>query len=317
MRRRNDHLYQAAEGDRLHRTAVLQGMKYIDLHTDALTGEGVLSVTPETLRRGDCALECFACFTPHGTLCDTLRLCDRFDEMCSSCGYKRVERADGLSADGIHAMLTVEGGEAVEGELENLTLLYKRGVRLLTLVWNFDNNLGGTHGGGQGLTPFGRAVVEKMGELKMLVDVSHGSDALFYDVAKWSRERGLPFVASHSNARAVCAHSRNLTDEEIGTLADCGGVMGLNFYDEFLSSDKSAEGQKIALIAQISHILKVGGEDVLALGSDFDGIPQNAYLKTAADMPRFFEDLCAVFPPRLVEKLAYANAARVIREIIN
>ncbi len=337
-------------------------MKYIDLHTDALTKEGVLSVTEESLKKGGCFLECFACFTPHGGLNETLKLCNKFEKMCSSSGYRWVKRAEDLRGEGIHAMLTVEGGEAIEGDLKNLHLLHEKGVRMMTLVWNFDNAIGGTHGGRAvgrtstahpvlrahpersegshrltdfvlgdssvallpqnerrplGLTPFGREVVESMGELHMLVDVSHGSDALFSDVAAWSKKSGIPFVASHSNARTVCAHSRNLSDGEIKILADCGGVMGLNFYDEFLSSDKSAAGQKSALIAHISHILKVGGEDVLALGSDFDGIPQNAYLKTAADMPRFLEDMCEIFPPRVVEKLAFSNAERVIREIIN
>ncbi len=373
-------------------------MKYIDLHTDALTKEGVLSVTEESLKKGGCFLECFACFTPRGGLCETLKLCNKFEKMCVSSGYRWVKRAEDLEGEGIHAMLTVEGGEAVEGNIKNLHLLHEKGVRMMTLVWNFDNDIGGTHGGravgrtstahpvprahpersegshrltdfvlgdssvaslpqnervstdfvqgpsvaslpqnervstdfvlgdssvaslpqnerrSLGLTPFGREVVERMGELRMLVDVSHGSDALFFDVAAWSRKSGIPFVASHSNARAVCAHTRNLSDREIKILADCGGVMGLNFYDEFLSSDKSAAGQKSALIAQISHILKVGGEDVLAIGSDFDGIPQNAYLKTAADMPRFLEDMCEIFPSRVVEKLAHANAERVIRE---
>ncbi len=308
-------------------------MKYIDLHTDALTKEGVLSVTEESLRAGGCHLECFACFTPCGGLGETLKLCDKFAKMCRRDGYRWVKRAADLEGDGIHAMLTVEGGEAIGNELKNLHLLHEKGVRMMTLTWNFDNTIGTAHKayplrgevppqavvGGQfnGLTPFGREVVERMGELHMIVDVSHGSDALFFDVAAWSKEHNIPFVASHSNARACRFHTRNLTDGEIETLADCGGVMGLNFYDEFLSSDKSAEGQKIALIAQIAHILKVGGEDVLALGSDFDGIPQNAYLKTAADLPRFFDTLCNIFPPRVVEKLAFSNAERVIRGIIN
>ncbi len=386
-------------------------MKYIDLHTDALTKEGVLSVTKETLTAGGCFLECFACFTPHGGLSETLKLCNKFEKMCISSGYRWVKKAEDLEGEGIHAMLTVEGGEAIEGDLKNLDILYEKGVRMMTLVWNFDNELGGTHGeraatdapsahpersegshrpadfvlgdpsvatlpqderksnpfapsahpersegshrstdfvlgdpsvvtlpqderastdfvlgdpsvatlpqnerGTRGLTPFGRETVEKMGELHMLVDVSHGSDELFSDVAAWSKARGIPFVASHSDARAVLAHTRNLSDGQIKLLADCGGVMGLNFYDGFLSSDKSAAGQKTALIAHISHILKVGGEDVLAIGSDFDGIPQNAYMKTAADMPRFIGDMCEVFPPRIVEKIAYANAERVIRE---
>ncbi len=388
-------------------------MKYIDLHTDALTKEGVLSVTKETLGTGGCFLECFACFTPRGDLEKTLKLCDKFEKMCARDNFQWVKSAGDLSENRVNAMLTVEGGEAVGNDLKNLHILYEKGVRMMTLVWNYDNAIGtthkasplkgeapaervagGTHGGRAvtyaptahserseeshrltdfvrgdssvalfpqnertstdfvrgdssvalfpqnertstdfvrgdssvallpqnerrplGLTPFGRDVVEKMGELGMIVDVSHGSDALFFDVADWSKRSGIPFVASHSNARACHFHTRNLDDGQIRTLADCGGVMGLNFYDEFLSDDKTAAGQKRALIAHITHILKVGGEDALAFGSDFDGIPQNAYMKTAADMPRLIEAMCDVIPPRVVEKIAFRNAERVIRAV--
>ena len=295
-------------------------MKYIDLHTDALTKEGVRSVTKETLARGGCALECFACFTPRGDLGKTLKLCDKFQKMCLDEGFRQVKRGGNLAGEGMLAMLTVEGGEAVGGDLGNLRFLHEKGVRMLTLVWNFDNDLGTSHTTSErerGLTPFGRAAVELMGELGMIADISHGSDALFFDVAAWSKRTGIPFVASHSNARACREHTRNLSDGEIRTLADCGGVMGLNFYDKFLAADRSCEGQKAAMIAHMTHILKVGGEDVLAFGSDFDGCPQNAYIKTAADMPRLLFEMEKVFPHRVVEKVAYGNAARVIQSVLD
>lgn len=313
-------------------------MKYVDLHTDALTKEGVLSVTKESLEAGGCLLQCFAAFTPRGGLNNTLKLCDKFDKMCLKNCFHRVRRAADLADGEICAMLTVEGGEAIEGEIENLHLLHEKGVRMMTLVWNYDNEIGTTHeappppyppprgkgmtgealrrGGAVGLTSFGHAAVEKMGELSMIVDVSHGSEALFSDVAEWSKRTKIPFVASHSNAKACRNHTRNLSDEQIRALADCGGVMGLNFYDEFLSPDKSAEGQRAALCRHALHIVKVGGEDVLCFGSDFDGIPQNAYMKTAADMPRLIGDLERIFPPRIVEKIAFWNAKRVIGEVL-
>ena len=297
-------------------------MKYIDLHTDALTKEGVRSVTAETLERGKCFLQCFACFTPRGGLRDALSLCDKFDEMCASCGFQKVRRAAdlgvGVGDGGILALLTLEGGEALEGKEENLVLLHRRGVRMMTLVWNFDNEIGTSHGTkeGFGLTPFGRDVVERMGEIPMIVDVSHGSEKLFSDVAAWSKRTGIPFVASHSDARACFPHTRNLTDGQIRTLADCGGVVGLNFFDGFLSEDRSEEGQRAALMRHARHIVKAGGEDVLALGSDFDGIPENAYMRTAADMPRLFEDFGEIFPPRVVEKIAFRNASRLLRETL-
>ncbi len=291
-------------------------MKYIDLHTDALTKEGVLSVTGETLKKGGCMLQCFACFTPRGGMEDTMKLCDKFEKMCTCGGFQHVKCMNDLSEKRINAMLSVEGGEAIEGELGNLERLYGRGVRMMTLVWNYGNALGSPHGQKSGLTPFGHSVVEKMGNLHMIADVSHGSEALFYDVAEWSKRTKIPFVASHSDARACRFHTRNLSDGQIRLLAACGGVMGLNFCAEFLSPDKSAEGQKTALIAHITHILKVGGEDVPCFGSDFDGIPRNAYMKTAADMPRLIGELERRFPARIVEKIAYKNAERVLGDVL-
>lgn len=290
-------------------------MKYVDLHTDALTQEGVLSVTKKTLEAGGCLLQCFAAFTPRGGMAETLALCDKFDAMCAENGYRAARRIADLG-EPVNALLTVEGGGAIEGKIENLERLYARGVRLLTLTWNHANEIGSPHGQSGGLTSFGQKVLERMGELGMVADVSHGSAELFQDVAAWSRRTKIPFVASHSNAAACFAHSRNLSDGQIKTLADCGGVAGLCFFADFLSADKSAEGQREALLTHAEHIVRTGGEDVLAIGSDFDGIPQNAYMKSAADMPRLLDDLCGIFPSRVVEKIACGNALRALKEAI-
>ncbi len=287
-------------------------MKYIDLHTDALTNEGVRSVTPASLKAGDCLLQCFAAFVPKGGMARALSLCDKFDALCTEGGLHRFCRGGSLDMGAVNAMLTVEGGEALEGKIENLGILFERGVGLLTLVWNHRNEIGSPHGSSEGLTPFGYDVLGRMGELGMIADVSHGSDKLFFEVAAWSQRRGIPFAASHSNARAVCPHPRNLSDGEIRTLSDCGGVMGLNFYDLFLGAEKTSEGQRAALLAHAGHIVQTGGEDVLCFGSDFDGIPQNAYMKSAADMPRLMDDLHEIFPARVVEKIAFRNAMRVL-----
>ncbi len=311
-------------------------MKYLDLHTDALTKvEGVFQVTRENLLRGGCFFQCFAAFVedPRDAFAEASALAEKFDAMCKAEGYHPVRRRADIRGGAVNAMLTVEGGGAIAGSLEKLEALYRRGVRMMTLTWNFPNAIGwpnwiGTRGGSlghggrkirqtaHGLTPFGHAVVEKMGELGMLVDVSHGSDRLFFDVAARSRETHIPFVASHAGADAVFAHARNLTDAELRALADAGGAVGLDFCAAFLSDDRSAAGQREALLAHARHIVDVGGEDVLAVGSDFDGIPENAYMKSAAEMPCFLEDLGEIFPPRVVEKIAYANALRVIGEVL-
>ena len=310
-------------------------MKYVDLHCDALTSEGVLQVTGEKLRAGGCLLQCFAAFiaTREGRYSAALALCDRFDKLCGKEGYHAVRRASDLKEGAVNAMLTVEEGGAIEGDLEKLKTLYSRGVRMMTLTWNYPNEIGypnfpdyeGLKSGRvpftareteRGLTPFGFETAECMQELGMLIDVSHGSDKLFYDVADLSRRSGIPFVASHSGADTVCPFSRNLSDGQIRTLADCGGVVGLDFCADFLSQDTSAEGQRRAILAHAQHILKIGGEDVLALGSDFDGIPENAYMKDASRMPDLLAEFERAFGARIAEKIARKNVERVFLDVL-
>lgn len=302
-------------------------MKYIDLHCDALTQEGVLQVTKERLAVGGCLLQCFAAYVGEGGFARFCTLADAFDGMCAREGYSRftggVPRTDALNA-----MLTVEG-DALCGDAGRLDALYARGVRIMGFVWNTPSSLGfpnfpdyagvcagrvpfSLREGARGLTRFGAEVLERMECLKMLPDVSHGSDALFWEVA--ARRR--PFVATHSAAAGVCGWARNLTDEQIAAVAGCGGVVGLNFCADFLSPDGSAAGQRAALLEHAKAIVAAGGEDVLAVGSDFDGIPPNPYLPDPSFMPRFLEELAGAIGARAAEKAARDNVLRVFREAL-
>ena len=336
MGRFDDYLHQAAEARAAHCENLLQGMKYVDLHTDALTKtEGVLQVTGEKLKAGGCLLECFAAFIEgeHNRFARALAYADDFDKMCTREGYNRVRSFADIQEDKINAMLTVEEGGAIEGSLEKLDALYARGVRMMTLLWNCPNEIGHPnfpdyeglclgHGDprlretARGLTLFGRECVARMHALGMIVDISHASDAVFYDVAEMSSGKGIPFVASHSGAAEICPWARNLTDRQIKELADCGGVVGLDFCADFLSEDQTPAGQRVAILAHAAHILKVGGEDVLALGSDFDGIPENAYMKDASHMPTLLDDFAAAFGERITEKIASGNALRVMKDAL-
>ncbi len=312
-------------------------MNYIDLHSDALTKtEGVFQVSADLLRRGGCILQCFAVFLsdPLRAFMRTAEFAERFGGMCAREGYRAVRTASDLKARGMKALLTVEGGEAIEGELSNLDALFSYGVRMMTLTWNRPNALGYPNmtdfrslsfGHGmdvnrreteRGLTPLGWETVERMGELGMAVDVSHGSDRLFSDVAAWSKRTGIPFLASHSDADAVFHRARNLTDDQLVLLAECGGVVGLNFYADFLSGERTVLGQREAVLAHARHIVRVAGEDVLALGSDFDGIPANPYLPDASFVPRLLKDLSAEFGERVAEKIAFWNALRFLGDVL-
>ncbi|MBE7036892.1 MAG: membrane dipeptidase, partial [Ruminococcaceae bacterium] len=185
----------------------------------------------------------------------------------SACDFEAV-----LSKGQIGAMLTLENGRSLEGNIKNLYFLYEQGARALGLTWNGANELcdgiGVEEGGG--LTAFGREVVSTMNELGMIVDVSHISERGFWDVLRESKQ---PVMATHSNSKTICGHKRNLTDEQIRALSEKGGVMGLNLYPDFLAYDAKTVGWEDC-IRHIKQIISVGGEDCIALGSDFDGFPQ-------------------------------------------
>ena len=297
------------------------------MHCDALTASGAPRVTGERLATGGCLVQCFAAFVEEGGFSRFASLADKFDQLCQREGYHRVLCAGDIREDAVNAMLTSEGGAF--SSLEELKGLYDRGVRIAGFVWNMPTGAGfpnfpdyaGLCSGrvapvlretARGLTAFGFAAAEYMAEVGIIADVSHGSDRLFADIASLKR----PFVASHSNAASVQNWARNLTDGQIRTLADCGGVVGLNFCADFLSDDGSAEGQRAALLAHAHAVLRAGGEDVLAIGSDFDGIPDNAFLPDPSRMPVFLQLLADEFGARIAEKAARDNFLRVIRDVL-
>ena len=217
----------------------------------------------------------------------------------------------------IAAVLTLEEGAVLDNKLERLDELYKMGVRLITILWNAENCIGFPHSSNpalmeKGLKPFGLEVVKRMLELGMIIDVSHLSDGGFWDVVKQSKK---PFVASHSNARYLCGHSRNLSDDMLKALADAGGVTGINFYRKFLGSDET--GSLGQMIAHIKHIHKIAGIDVLALGSDFDGFKGPCGLTDCSQFPKLTDAISkAGFSDDETEKICWKNAMRVIGQVL-
>ena len=212
----------------------------------------------------------------------------------------------------IAAVLSVENlGDALQGEIEQVDRLYREGVRLASLTWNPANLLADgaretRHGG---LSPLGRRVVARMQEWGMIVDVSHLSTAAFWDVLAATRG---PIIATHSDAAAVQPHRRNLTDDQLRALAARGGVVGINFYPDFLGAPTLAR-----VIAHIDHMAAVMGADYVALGSDFDGIekvPQG--LEDVSKLPNLTRALLARgYTPEQVRKILGENALRVFRQV--
>jgi len=217
----------------------------------------------------------------------------------------------------ISSFLTVEEGAALEGRITNLVELQKLGVRLITLTWNYPNEIGYPNFEGKyadiGLTDFGCEVVEAMNHFNMIVDVSHLSDKGFYDVSEVSKK---PFIASHSNARSVTGNLRNLTDDMIRILGNKGGLVGINFERTFLGD--SDHGRITEMIRHINHIRNVGGVEVLAIGSDFDGIETPAEISDISQMGKLLTALGeSGFTENEIEKIFYRNGLRFIQDTLS
>lgn len=217
------------------------------------------------------------------------------------------EEMNCVLADGkIGGILALEGGSPLNGKLENVDYFFKKGVRIITLTWNHRNELGvgAMTANEEGLTAFGKQVVKRMHELGMIVDVSHLSDKGFYDVCQCD---SFPFIASHSNARAVCNHPRNLTDEMIQEIISRKGMIGINLYPPFLTTQPIATIEHA--IQHIEHILTLGGEDCIGLGCDFDGIEQTPNgIYGVEDIEKLLNRLLQCnYSEALIEKIASGN----------
>lgn len=270
-------------------------MRLIDMHCDTLSKlyhqsdlgdlfDNVCEVNIKKLQMADSMVQFFACFTCfqdylNYDLCyqDVLSMIAYFEKQEEKYGDKIQKLLHGCDMennwknDKVSALLTVEEGGVLNGESKRLEELYQKGIRLITLTWNYENCLGHPNSRDpkimeKGLKPFGREVVERMEELGMIVDLSHSSDGTFWDVLDMAKK---PVVASHSCCRSLCPHPRNLSDEMIRHLAENGGICGLNFYGAFLGTP--AESRVEEMTAHILHMIRYGGSDFPAIGTDFDG----------------------------------------------
>lgn len=328
-------------------------MNWIDMHCDTLSmlldeknaglDRNSLCVDIERLKESGAAAQFFACYVNEAQFSGYKDPWDRAYEMvlamisyarrsenagfgiaCSCGDILRMERENRIAG-----ILTVEEGGVLNGCHERLAALYDCGIRLVTLTWNHENCIGSPNSRERnvmekGLTPFGIETVERMNELGMVVDVSHLSDGGFWDCIRHSRK---PVAASHSNARTLCPHPRNLTDEMLHALGNKGGVAGVNLYSAFLRKmDRNrpmSEGSERAGLMDIAlhgaRILDQAGEDALALGTDLDGFERDSLpygIRDVRDMEKVWEELKrAGLTERQIEKAAGENVRRVIHEV--
>ena len=231
------------------------------------------------------------------------RQAERFAHLARPCRTaEEVRRAweEGKAA----LILTVENGAALAGSLERAAELARDGVRMLTLTWNGENEIGSGNQTAHGLSPFGRALVPELERLGIVADVSHLNDAGFRDFLDTARR---PFAASHSNARAICPHPRNLDDWQIREMVERKCLIGLNYYSRFLREDGREAGFD-DLCRHAGHFLELGAADCLALGSDFDGADMPPCLDRCGKVPALLDALAARFGGELAEKIAWRNA---------
>ena len=205
-----------------------------------------------------------------------------------------------------------------EGKAERLDEFYKKGVRLMSLTWNYENSVAYPNSDDpeimkKGLKPFGIETVERMNEMGMIVDISHLSDGGIYDVFKYTKK---PIVASHSNARGCCNHRRNLTDDMLRLLGENGGLTGLNYCAPFMSAEAEKNNLTTCedIVRQALYIKNKAGIDALAFGSDFDGIGNELDFGDYSGMPKVIEALEKHFTPDEIDKICWKNAYRVIGE---
>ncbi len=219
-------------------------------------------------------------------------------------GYKQCQEAGKVAA-----FLSLEEGQVVSGSLSNIDRLVAMGIRLMTLTWNMPNDLGAPHHLTGGLTRFGEEVVAYLNETPILLDISHLSESALACIRELYHK---PIIASHSNARGYYNHTRNVSEAAIRQIAESGGIIGTNFYSYFLGDTDTTTLEM--LVDAIRYMYQVGGESVLALGTDFDGIDCKLEVCNCSELDKLIHSLGKSFPSSVVEKLCYKNAERVIKE---
>jgi membrane dipeptidase len=214
--------------------------------------------------------------------------------------------------------LGMENGSPIQESLPLLRLFHRLGVRYLTLTHNGDNAIADSAAEGKtwgGLSHFGREVVKEMNRLGMMVDISHASDATFYDCIRYSKA---PIVATHSCCRTLCRHRRNLTDDMLRAIADVDGYVGINFYPFFLTDDAQPFPGIDDIIRHIDHAVEKCGIDHVGIGTDFDGIEVTPTgLDDVSKLPVLLEELIRHgYTMEEVEKISGQNLMSVLGRVI-
>ena len=220
------------------------------------------------------------------------------------------------------AVLHFEGADAIDTDLDALHVLYRAGLRSLGLVWGRPNafaegvavHFRRSPDTGPGLTEAGRALVRACNDLRIMIDLSHLNERGFWDVAALT---DAPLVATHSNAYALCASTRNLTDQQLDAIAASDGMVGLNFAVNFLREDatRNASTPVEVMVRHTDYLVERVGIDRVGIGSDFDGVLISQEIGDVSGLPRLMSELRdRGYDDEALRKLAHENWIRVLRK---
>lgn len=264
-------------------------------------------------------------FRYYGGLRYTLQLLDKYLQECKKLQDAGVDvlhvRTKADAADVLNhqaaTLLAIEEGGAIDGSLETLRCLYELGVRAMTLTWSNRNDIAdgvNEEGSGGGLTVFGRKVVAEMNKLGMLVDVSHIAPAGFWDVIEASAK---PIIATHSNAKGLCPHPRNLDDKQILAINENGGLIGVTFAGQFLEEDYNKACIE-SVYRHIDYLLNLMGNDEhIGFGSDFDGISHPPYnINGVQDYKPLVDFLATKYSDATIAKITHQNVLNLLQKVL-
>lgn len=227
-------------------------------------------------------------------------------KLCLNAREVKNTLAEGRAA----ALLSIEGAEGINCDSALLEQAWHMGVRMISLTWNHENVLAGCHGTDVGLSRRGKEFVRRAQRLGMLIDVSHLSDRGFWDLCDITEG---PIVASHSNARAICSHSRNLTDDMFRQIVQTGGTAGLNLYGAFLTERQTCTVDDV--LRHVDHFLSLDGAHHIAWGGDLDGCDWLPEPMTGVDgYANLIQALLAHgLPEQMVADICYNNLMEVFQ----
>lgn len=309
-------------------------MKVVDLHCDVLEklarfedanfrNDSRIYSNFERLKAGNVKIQVFAIFIhpdipQEQKFQEALRQIEAFNkyvlkepEMVHIKDWKQI---DELEEGQIGAVLSLEGCDAIDDDLEKLKIILDAGVKIVGLTWNYENKVGyGTsEDSTKGIKPFGKKVIELLNERDIIIDVAHLNERGFYELLPLAKK----VIASHCNSRTLCDHPRNLTDEQVKMLVEKGGRIHVVFYPPFIEKEKKTTTIE-KLVEHIKYLANLVGVEHIGFGSDFDGMDPLSVsnLSNASEFPNIIERLRQEFTDDEVKLFSEEGFMNYIRKL--